>query len=168
MTPRPRARLRRLGTDDDGALVRLFGDPEVAMWNPGPGAADVQRWRAENTEPADDFRTWAVTDETDELLGVVCLFSIEDATHTAEIGIRIAGYARGQGLGRAALDLAMTFGSHERGVRSVEAWHAVGNVASCRLLTACGLTLVTHVPANYRYGDGQLHDEHRHVRVLTD
>ncbi|GAB2480858.1 GNAT family N-acetyltransferase [Jatrophihabitans fulvus] len=162
----PDARLRPLREADDAALVALFADPAVALWNPGPSPADVARWRRENTEVSDDFRTWVITDGGDGLLGLVSLFSIEDEGHTAEVGFRVAPHARGRGLARAALDEALRRASAERGVWVVEAWHAVGNTASCRVLGACGFVLDAVLPANHEYGDGRLHDEHRHLRRL--
>lgn len=166
MSTDPDVRLRALRPSDDEALIALFADPITAQWNPGPPAADVPRWRAENAELADDFRTWVITDGSDDLLGIVSVFSIDDATHTGEIGVRVAPQHRLRGLARTAVDHAVERVADERGVRTIEAWHAVGNAASCRITASCGFVLDAELPANHAYGDGELHDEHRHVRTV--
>ena len=181
----PAVGLRLLRPGDDAALIALFADPITALWNPGPAAADVPRWRADNTEPAADFRTWAITDPAitdpvtndpaitdpvttnpDVLLGVVSVFSIDPVTGSAEVGFRLSPEARGRGLARGAVAAALDRVAAEAGVTRVEAWHAVENETSCRVLSACGFLLDAVLPANHVYGDDRRYDEHRHVRAV--
>ncbi len=160
-------RLRPLDEADDEALAVLFADPDTLLWNPGPADADIPQWRAGNATPAPDFRTWAVADASGALVGLVSLFGIDADTGTAEIGFRTSAAQRGRGIATRAVGLACRLTAAEGIVRRIQLFHAAGNVGSCRVAAANDFLLESVLPANYRYGDGRLHDEHLHVRDLT-
>jgi RimJ/RimL family protein N-acetyltransferase len=49
-------------------------------------------------------------------------------------------------------------------VQRIALTHAVENSASCRVAYKSGFRLEELLPANKRFGDGVIHDEHLHVR----
>jgi RimJ/RimL family protein N-acetyltransferase len=150
--------LRLLRSTDRPALVELFDDPATRLWNPGPD--DLDTWLGQMSVPAPDHRTWAVTDDHDRLLGVVSLFDLDPVARTAEIGFRVHPAARGRGVATAAVSVAL---AAQPGL-TVRLLHAVENTASCRVAGACGFGPPELLPANWTYGDGRRHDEHRHLR----
>lgn len=166
-------RLRRLTFRDEARLAELFLDPDTIRWNPGPADGDVTRWRSDAAAPTADATTWAVAgradaapNQDDDLLGVISLYSIDRAAGTAEVGFRIHPAARGRGIARTALSRVCDY-ARDIGVLEVTLFHATGNLASCRVAGAAGFALMQELPLNHRYGDGVLHDEHRHLRQLT-
>jgi RimJ/RimL family protein N-acetyltransferase len=46
-------------------------------------------------------------------------------------------------------------------------FHAVGNVASCRVADGAGYRLEGELRRSFRYADGEYHDEHLHA-ILAD
>ena len=50
----------------------------------------------------------------------------------------------------------------------MQLYHAVDNPASCRVAVKAGFVLEGRPRESFRYGDGQLHDEHLHGRLATD
>jgi RimJ/RimL family protein N-acetyltransferase len=161
--------LRRFRPDDDAELTALFADPATRLWNPGPADGGVAAWRESIDAPSDEHRTWAVDDPAagGRLVGVVSVFAVDREQRRAEIGFRTVPAARGRGVAAAAAAAACARIAAEGLVDRIELFHAVENVASCRVAQAAGFALVATVPANYRYGDGELHDEHLHRRDLT-
>jgi RimJ/RimL family protein N-acetyltransferase len=153
--------LRRLRQSDSNRLRVLFGDADTLLWNPGPSPESLDRWLLEMSEPADDHRTWAVA-ESDDFVGVVSIFTIDRLARSAEIGFRTLPVARGRGISRTAVALAITEVAREHIIDELVLFHAVDNVGSCRVATASGFELVETLPDNWTYGDGRAHDEHRH------
>ena len=161
--------LRALAPDDETALRTLFDNEDTRLWNPGPSAEDLPAWLAEMSTPAADHRTWAVVEagrRTNELDGLVSIFGISPPSREAEIGFRTMPAARGRGIARAAVALACQKLADENIVDELVLFHAVGNPASCRVAIASGFALEETLPGNFTYGDGKVHDEHRHRRLL--
>ena len=76
--------------------------------------------------------------------------------------------SRGREVATTAVDLVARWAFDIGGLHRVQLYHAVDNPASCRVATKAGFALEGRPRASYRYGDGQLHDEHLHGRLATD
>ena len=67
-----------------------------------------------------------------------------------------------------AVDLVARWAFDMGELHRVQLYHAVDNPASCRVAMKAGFLLEGRPRESYRYGDGQLHDEHLHGRLATD
>ncbi len=56
----------------------------------------------------------------------------------------------------------------ETGLNRIALRHAVGNAASCAVANAAGYALEGTMRQSYRFGDGNLHDEHLHAHLRID
>ncbi|TCI97818.1 GNAT family N-acetyltransferase [Aeromicrobium sp. IC_218] len=146
--------LRAHTPDDVDDLHAMSTDPETQRWTsvpadqPREGSADfalrqIPAWWADGSSagfaieaPDDDGRP--------RFAGNVDL----RGGPVASIGYALAPWARGRGVMRRAVDLAVQWGFAERGVEAVH-WSAhVGNEASLRVAHACGFELVGTSPAS--------------------
>jgi RimJ/RimL family protein N-acetyltransferase len=159
---------------DADVVARALTDPDIALWNPGvqrPGTTAAERalvWIADRSAWAPDHASWVVRDRDDHVIGAVSVHHVDEGHSTAEIGYWMTPDGRGRGLGAAAVDAATRYAFEELGLVRVELFHAVSNVASCRLALRCGYLLEGTARASFVYGDGQRHDEHLHARLATD
>ena len=161
-------RLRPLREDDVPVLRSVAEDPQTKVWN-AIREPDLVAWIDQQNEVADDFCTWAVADPAvDRLLGVVSALHIDAGQGTAELGYRVAPAERGRGVATAALSAAATHLFDEAGLRRLELFHAVENLASCIVAERAGFRLEGTLRQSYLYGDGVPHDEHLHARLVTD
>lgn len=159
--------LRAFQSKDLPQVVVLFSEPDVALWNPGPGVQSREIWCAESNagQSGDEFRTWAVADpDDDRLLGTVSVFDANDGR--GRIGYRVLSVESGRGVATEAVRTATHQGADELGLHTIWLTHAVDNVASCRVATKAGYQPHTTAPGTEAYGDGRLHDEHLHRRDI--
>jgi RimJ/RimL family protein N-acetyltransferase len=162
--------LRPFSVDDVPALQVAFADVDVLAWNPGPEASDdpeaVAAWLRERNDWANGWHaSWAISDPSSTLLGSVSLHKIDTDQADAEVGYWVAPWARGRGLAARAVAAAAQFGFVELGLHRLYLFHAVENVASCRVAEAAGFELEGRLRQSYRYADGAYHDEHLHARL---
>ncbi len=165
--------LRAFRELDDPGLTDLFADPDTRLWNPPPledqSFTDLAMWRLEQNTGGDDFATWAVADAADDrFLGTISVFHVDTDQGTAELGYRVLPTERGRGVATAALATAAARVFVEKGLRRLELFHAVDNPASCVVAERAGFRLEGTLRQSYRYGDGQVHDEHLHARLADD
>ena len=159
---------------DVGDLVLALADPDIALWNPSASrssASPVERaaeWIAERGEWAPDHASWVVRDRDHHLIGAVSIHHVDDVMATAEMGYWMAPAGRGRGLGAAAVEAAARYGFEQLELVRIELFHAVENVASCRLARRCGFTHEGTTRQSFVYGDGLRHDEHLHGRLADD
>jgi RimJ/RimL family protein N-acetyltransferase len=66
------------------------------------------------------------------------------------------------------VDVASRWAYATLGLRRLELYHAVANPASCAVAMRAGFRLEGEPRASYRYGDGELYDEHAHARLAED
>lgn len=165
--------LRPFGLDDVPALQAAFADDDVLTWNPGPalseGVSAVASWLQERNDWSDgSHASWAISDPSRSLLGSVSLYKIDAEQSDAEVGYWVAPWARGRGLAARAVAAATEFGFAELHLHRLHLFHAVQNVASCRVAEAAGFVLEGRLRQSYRYSDGAYHDEHLHARLSSD
>ena len=139
-----RVLLRRPREDDVPRIVAACQDPEAQRWLgglPSPYAgSDARDWLAEIAEGAATGRmvTWAVADAADDrFLGSLGIFDV-DPDSGAEVGYLTHPEARGRGLTAEACGLAVRYALGDLGLPKVRAAAAAGNLASRRVLEACG------------------------------
>ena len=156
---------------DAAQVAAAHADPLTALWNPGPPDLDGARaWCERRADwSSGTHASWLVKAATGgEVLGSVSLHSADAENGGAEIGYWVAPAARGRGVGTAALSAATRFAFGALGLHRVELFHALENVASCRLAERAGFRLEGVHRDSFRYGDGVLRTEHTHARLATD
>jgi RimJ/RimL family protein N-acetyltransferase len=170
----PGLRLRPWRADDAPAVLAALRDPAIARWNPvdqpDPDLATAQAWvRDRGDWTSSEHASFAVTVAADgTLVGSVSLFKIDRVHHNAEIGYWTVPRVRGRGIATTALAVVARWALDSAALHRVQLFHAVDNPASCRVATRAGFLLEGTPRESYRYGDGQLHDEHLHGRLATD
>jgi RimJ/RimL family protein N-acetyltransferase len=162
--------LRPWVQSDAPAILSVRVDPDLARWNPlkAKNPEDVRRW-IEDRGSWTDFVSWAVQDTTSGLLvGSVSWHDLDATQSSAEAGYWVVPAARGRGIGGRALRAATGFAFEVLGVERLQLFHAVDNPASCGVARSAGFALEGTTRSSYRYGDGDLHDEHLHARLASD
>jgi RimJ/RimL family protein N-acetyltransferase len=162
--------LRRFTDADVDRLSLAFSDPDIQHWNPGPqSTAEVREWmHSRNDWSAGDHASWAVSDSDDALLGSVSIHRIDADQRDAEIGYWVAPWARGRRVSTRSVTLAVDYAFTRLQLHRIYLFHAVDNVASCRVATTAGFRLEGELRQSHRYADGRYHDEHLHARLNTD
>lgn len=158
---------------DAGDALAMLLDPETVVWNPAPAVVDVQSAQAWCKGLGDwtggDHATFSVLDADDErLLGTVSLHKVDQEQSTAEIGYRVGPWARGRGVGTAALRVVTAWAFVRLELHRVQLYHAVPNAASCRVATKAGFAAEGTLRSAGVYGDGRRYDEHLHGRLAGD
>jgi RimJ/RimL family protein N-acetyltransferase len=116
-----------------------------------------------------DRAPWCVTDaSTGTLLGSVALYDVDRVQRDAELTYWVAPHARGRGVAVGAVQAALRWAFADLGLRRVQLFHAVENVASRRVAEKAGFTLEGRLRSSHRYGDGLWHDELLWARLSDD
>lgn len=165
--------LRPPSEADAADALAMLQDADVRRWNPGPEQLDLDGARAWCRRGADwsdgTHATFAVHDATSgRLLGNVSLHQIDLEQQDAEIGYRVAPWARGQGVATVAVAAATRWAFGALDVLRIELCHATVNPASCRVAEKAGYPLEGTLRQSYVYGDGRRYDEHLHARLASD
>jgi RimJ/RimL family protein N-acetyltransferase len=151
------ARIRELRPDDAPAIQRLAADERIAdttsnIPHPYPeGAAAQWLQRVSERREAGRLRAFAIlSQDSDDLLGVVTLMDIED--RTADVGYWVGVPYWGRGLATGALSRACEFARDELGLETLTARVLERNPASARVLERCGFQRVDRAtsPCGYR------------------
>lgn len=168
-----RYQLRPPSARDVPDMMELSRDPDVALWNPIASGADeetAQAW-AERYADWDGGRSplFGVYEAVEgRLLALVSLHKIDFGLSAAELGYRVAPWARGRGVATMALGTVSQWAFGALELTRLQLIHAVENAASCRVAEKCGFRHEGTTRSSYRYGDGELHDEHIHGRLVSD
>jgi RimJ/RimL family protein N-acetyltransferase len=170
-----RLQLRPPSENEASDALAMLLDPDVARWNPGPDAKDLdleqaRAWCRRGADWSDGgHATFAVLDATTgRLLGNVSLHKIDREQQDAEVGYRVAPWARGQGVATAGLAAVSRWAFGALDLVRIEAFHSVVNVASCRVAEKAGYLFEGTLRQSFIYGDGVRHDEHLHARLASD
>jgi RimJ/RimL family protein N-acetyltransferase len=150
-------------------VLELGLDPDVRLWNPRCRITDEAEAIRDCLNGADwsdgSHATFSIIHrESGGYAGNIALHGLDPDAGQAKIGYRVARWARGRGVATLAVDTVATWALARRSLRRVLLTHAVENEASCRVAHKSGFRLERVLPANKRFGDGLLHDEHLHVR----
>jgi RimJ/RimL family protein N-acetyltransferase len=168
-----RLQLRPPAENEAADALAMLLDPDVVRWNPGPDRLDlyeVKAWCRRGADWSDgSHATFSVLDATSaRLLGNVSLHKIDREQQDAEIGYRVAPWARGQGVASSGVAAVARWAFAALDLVRIEAFHAVVNVASCRVADKAGFLFEGTLRQSYVYGDGLRHDEHSHARLASD
>jgi RimJ/RimL family protein N-acetyltransferase len=148
-------------------------DPETVQWNPVASVVDLataRQWCERLADWSDgDHATFTVLDAaTGRLVGNVSLHKIDHALASAEMGYRVAPWARGRGVATASVRVVTDWAFARLGLRRVQLFHAVANEASCRVAVKAGYVDEGTLRSAAVYGDGVRYDEHLHARLAVD
>jgi RimJ/RimL family protein N-acetyltransferase len=168
-----RLQLRPPTEQDAADALAMLLDPDIAQWNPGPEQLDLESVRAWCRRGADwsdgSHATFAVLDATTgRLLGNVSLHEVDHAQQDAEIGYRVAPWARSTGVATAGVAAVARWAFGAVGLVRIEIRHAVVNIASCRVAEKAGFPCEGILRQAYVYGDGARYDDHLHARLASD
>ena len=166
--------LRASREEDAPALLAYARDPVARIWDPEDTpdlAAAVERarrrmdWSAGRRRRLDDRRP-----RRPARAGVASSSSTSTArSRSADHRLRAHARGSGQRIRRRGAAHRHTSGPSPRPrLHRIALMHAVGNGASCSVASAAGYELEGTMRQSYRYGDGELHDEHLHARLRTD
>jgi RimJ/RimL family protein N-acetyltransferase len=157
-----------IDTDAEAAL-RMLLDPDIVQWMP----ADVHdlgtalRWCRRSAD-WEGHATFAIVDDRDALLGNITLLNIDVEQATAEIGYRVAPWARNRDVATRALELVTDWAYEALALRRIALFHAVANSASCRVATKGAYQLEGTLRSAMVAGDGRRYDLHVHGRLSSD
>lgn len=155
--------LRAVTREDLERLCQFQNDVEVELAGGGdpPAPHSIERIQAmyENNlgKPATEVMWFAI--EADTLcIGQCALFNVNETAHTAELGITIGDKAYwGQGYGRDAINLLLTYAFRYRNFHKVYLSTNGRNERAIRAYKACGFVeegrLREHVYSDGRYDD---------------
>ena len=168
-----RYQLRPPSPRDADDVLAMSRDPEVRMWNAMTTVTDEDTARAWCQRHADwgggISPLFCIYDATEgKLLGNVSLHKIDWENSNGEFGYRVAPWARGQGVGTSALRAVADWAFGALELARLQLYHGAENVASCRLAERAGFRNEGRLRSSFRYGDGELHDEHLHGRLAGD
>lgn len=168
-----RYQLRPPSLRDVPDMMAMSRDADIALWNPLASGADEEQARAwaERWADWDGGRSalFGVYEAVEgRLLGLVSLHKIDLDQSCGELGYRVAPWARGRGIATMAVGTVTQWAFGFLELTRMQLLHGVENAASCRVALKCGFRHEGTTRSSYRYGDGELHDEHIHGRLITD
>jgi len=86
---------------------------------------------------------WAITSkDTDEIMGTISIWGIEEEKSAAELGYGLYPGNTGKGIMTQALNLAVEFGYEVMGLNHLDAYTNIKNLKSCTLLERNGFNRV--------------------------
>lgn len=158
--------LRPLASGDLDAIEATATDPEFARWTtvPVPYARsdaeafltmfgrDGERWRSGRGAG------WAISDPDDLTAYWGAIDLRLDDCGGAEVGYGVSPWARGRGVGTAALVLACRWGFEQAGLRRIEWLAHVGNEASRRVAQKAGFQVLPGTLRRRCASRGEWHD----------
>ncbi|GAB3622137.1 hypothetical protein GCM10027418_02190 [Mariniluteicoccus endophyticus] len=164
-----RVRLRPFRDDDAARVGEAHRDPESALRLPGvpqPFTTADERgfidWCRDGEHTGTRW-TWAVTDDTDVMLGAITLFHDREPH---EVGYWLHPDARGRGAMTEALDLVSAYALGEGGQPSLVVRCAADNTASRAVARRAGFTETGVLPKAERQRDGAYADLVVHARTV--
>lgn len=166
-------RLRPPSVREAADALLMLKDPLTALWNPAPRVrdeVDAALWceRGADWSPG-DHATFSVLDaETGRLVGNVSLHSVDHEQANAEIGYRVAPWARGRGVATESVRVVTDWAFDRLSLFRIQLFHAVVNGASCRVALKAGYLEEGTLRSSTKYGDGLRYDEHLHARLAAD
>lgn len=144
----PRVCLRALEPEDLGFLARLENDP--TLWDAGDTRVPYSRYALQQyIERAAVEDLYSVRQTRfiigaaptgAQALGVLDLFDLVPAHRRAAVGIALLPEARGQGMGKAALEILIAYARDILHLHQLHCAVAAGNMASLRLFRGAGFT----------------------------
>lgn len=168
-------RIRLLDTSDAEALAALvtrerermrpFEPTRPESWFTAQGQREAARTKLADWE-AGRCAPWVILDDAEDVVGALYLNDIVRGAYlNAHVGYWLAGHATGHGYARQALNQAAGFAFEVLGLHRLQAATLLDNVASQRVLCACGFAEFGLAPG-YVNIDGAWRD-HRLYQLLA-
>jgi RimJ/RimL family protein N-acetyltransferase len=153
--------LRALGPDDAGAVLEIFGDPEVIRWMSIARLRDEGEARAfiediDRLAESDTLFQWGIVDGG-EVVGTATLAHVDRRHCRAEVGFAVARRLWGRRIVSRALPALMRHAFETLDLHRLEADVDPENTASLRVLERNGFRREGHIRERYTQ-DGRWHD----------
>ena len=137
--------LRKITPDDAQMVYAWMGDPEVCQyecWKPHPDAGWSRGYIEEvlGGYASDRLYHWGI-ELAGTLIGSVCAVNVDDLHEKAVLGYALARAFWSRGYATEAVRAVLRYMFTEVGLHRMEASHAVGNIASGRVLEKAGMLL---------------------------
>ena len=162
-------RLRALTPDDAGAVLEIFGDPEVIRWmsiarlEDEDGArdfiAEIDHFAAEGT-----LYQWGIEIDEDDaekgactVVGTVTLAGIDHRHRRAEVGFAVTRRLQGRRIASRALPALIDFAFGSMDLHRLEADVDPENAPSLKILERLGFRREGHLRERY-HQDGEWRD----------
>ena len=135
-----RLTLRQLASSDDNEVFALRSNENVNKYldrKPSKSIDDAKTFiqTINKNIQKNDSIYWAITlNDTDKLIGTICLFDFSDDNLKAEIGYELLPEYQGKGIMQEASSKVIDFGIQRIGLNLIQAYTHSGNQSSIRLL----------------------------------
>ena len=135
-----RLTLRQLANTDDNEIFALRSNENVNKYldrKPSKSIDDAKTFiqTINKNIQKNDSIYWAITlNDTDKLIGTICLFDFSDDNLKAEIGYELLPEFQGKGIMQEATSKVIDFGIQRIGLNLIEAYTHFENQNSTRLL----------------------------------
>lgn len=150
--------LRRFTLDDvQDAYEGWYSDPEVAMCMQWEVHTDIEQTKKfiteyfiESYENLNSYR-WAIAlNENNKCVGSVGLFVAVDYHSVADVAYALSKEYWNKGIISEALTAVIHYGLLEVGINRIEAFHAVSNPASGKVMQKAGMKYEGHARQKYK------------------
>ena len=159
--------LRKLRREDAADFFQFAGSDAVTeymLWKPHQdeqeSLASIEK-TLRRYEAGKCYRWGIALNETDTLIGIIDLLSIDEDRNTCTFAYMLSDVHWGKGYGTEALTAILDFAFCEMGVDSVEADHFAENTASGAVMRKVGMTYLRTQPQKYEK-NGLLYDAPRY------
>ena len=135
-----RLTLRQLASSDDNEIFALRSNENVNKYldrKPSKSIDDAKTFiqTINKNIQKNDSIYWAITlNDTDKLIGTICLFDFSDDNLKAEIGYELLPEFQGKGIMQEATSKVIDFGIQRIGLNLIQAFTHSENQSSTRLL----------------------------------
>jgi [ribosomal protein S5]-alanine N-acetyltransferase len=153
--------LRRFRISDaQNAYKNWFSDPDVAMYMRWDAHTDIQQTeeflqKVVTDYEKPDFYRWAITMRTSsEVIGAIGLHIEDEFDMVADVSYALGKAFWGKGIVTEALKEVLRFGFLVVGVNRIEAFHAVNNPASGKVMKKAGMQYEGRLRQSYRSHNG--------------
>lgn len=145
-------------TDAQDMFDTWTSDAETARFMRWTRHEDVSETRATVSYWVRSYRLgcyeWAITLKDGTLIGSIGIMDISEGERSGELGYCIARPYWNRGYGTEALGAVIDYMFDRVGLNRLEAYHAVGNPASGRIMEKCGMQKEGICREKYRTADG--------------
>lgn len=132
-------------TDDDNMMKYWVSDPKIQSLYSEPVYSTKQEVKELldkyiNSYEKDNYYRWAVIlKETDECIGQIAYFLVDNKNHFAEIEYCIGSLFQNKGLATEATKAVIEFGFHRINLHKIQICHKSINIPSRKVIEKCGL-----------------------------
>lgn len=153
--------LRRfVSSDVSSAYSNWFSDPDVAFYmrwdahtDPKQTEEMISNFISHYQKP--DFYRWAITfRSSNEVIGAIGITIDDEFDKIADVSYTLGKKFWGQGIITEALKEVLRFGLLEVGINRIEAFHAIHNPASGKVMKKSGMNYEGHARQKYKSHSG--------------